>query len=576
MSMIRILDDSTISKIAAGEVIERPASVVKELVENSLDAGATDIRIRILGSGKNLIEIVDNGHGMSPENLKIAFIQHSTSKISDIEDLEDITTMGFRGEALSSIASVAEVEVSTKEKGASTAHFVSLKKGKMSAVKQIGRGTGTTISVMKLFSGHPARLKYLKSDRVEVSHIIQIVTERALANPEVAFKLLNDGVEVINVPRSKNMPDRINDMMGRRIARELVSFTESDECMTIIGHLAKPTITKATKNHLYLFVNNRPVASPGISEAVEKGYVGMLMRNRHPVGMIMLEIDPKVLDVNVHPTKREVRFADEKKVARFIEKVVAGALGNTEIIPDATFHQKEIIPDKPVMERAASKSSAIPEKAEALQTQISEPDSTEEISESNMLPRMKVIGQILDTYILAQSGSDLVIIDQHAAHERINLHRLKDSGRAKKHEQKLITPIPLALGKRESQLVEHYRSIIEVFGFKIEPFGKDTYLVRAVPAIGGHLESESGLMDLIDELAELGKAKSIEQKWDDIRHIIACHSSIRAGEKLSQKRMVRLIEELHGIDNPYTCAHGRPTIVRITEKELEKLFKRVV
>ena len=299
MAKIRILDDSTISKIAAGEVIERPASVVKELVENSIDAKATDIRIRIQGAGKDLIEIVDNGHGMDPENLKIAFIQHSTSKITDIDDLEGLGTMGFRGEALSSIASVAEIEVSTKAKGASAANFVSLKKGKMSAMKQIGRDTGTTITVKKLFSGHPARLKYLKSDRVEVGHIIQVVTERALANPEIAFKLHNDGAEVINAPRVKNLPDRINDIMGRRVAKQLVSFIETQDEMTIIGHLAKPEINKSTKNELYIFINGRPVASPIISRAIENGYAGMLMRNRHPVGVLLLEIDPGELDVNV-------------------------------------------------------------------------------------------------------------------------------------------------------------------------------------------------------------------------------------------------------------------------------------
>ena len=574
MAKIHILDESTISKIAAGEVIERPASVVKELVENSIDAGATDIRIRIQGAGKDLIEIMDNGHGMDPDNLKIAFVQHSTSKIVDIDDLEGLATMGFRGEALSSIASVAEIEVSTKEKKAKTAHFVSLKKGKMSSMKQIGRDTGTTITVKKLFSGHPARLKYLKSDRVEIGHIIQIITERALANPEIAFKLHNDGIEVINVPKVKNMPDRINDIMGRRVAKQLVSFIETEEKMTIIGHLAKPVINKATKNELFIFINNRPVASSKISQAIEKGYAGMLMRNRHPVGVLMLDIDPKELDINVHPTKRKVRFADEKKVARFVTKCVAQALGNTEIIPDVEPKHKDIV-YRPVAEGKKSR-AAKALKIHGTQTNIMDEVQTQAISEGKTIPRMKVIGQILNTYILAQSGSDLLIIDQHAAHERINLDRLKDSAKAKKAQQKLITPIPLNLNKRESQLVEHYRPVIEEFGFKIEPFGKDTYLVRAVPTIAGHLESESGLRDMIEELSELGKARSIEDKWDDIRHLIACHSSIRAGERLSNQRMAKLIEELHTIDNPFTCAHGRPTIVRITQKELEKLFKRVI
>jgi len=365
--------------------------------------------------------------------------------------------------------------------------------------------------------------------------------------------------------------------MGRRVAKQIVSFMEMEDGMTIIGHLAKPVITKATKNDLYIFVNGRPVASPKISEAIEKGYAGMLMRNRHPMGVLILKIDPKVLDVNVHPTKRKVRFADEKKVARFIEKIVAEAMGNTEIIPDV---EPKVINPRLMPKKETNEPVEVPKKdlakvSNAIQKQLIQQASTQEVPEGDNLPKMKVIGQILDTYILAQSSSDLLIIDQHAAHERINLDRLSKS-KVKKKAQVLITPVPLNLSKKESQLIEHYRPVIEELGFKIEPFGKDTYLVRAVPAIGGHLESESGLRDLIDELSELGKARSIQEKKDEIIHLAACHSSIRAGETLSQKRMAKLVEELHEVDNPFTCAHGRPIIIRMTQKELEKLFKRVV
>ena len=575
MPDIRVLDKATVSKIAAGEVIERPASVVKELVENSIDAGASDIRVRIQGAGRELIEVIDNGHGMDPENLKRAFIQHSTSKLSTIDDLEELGTMGFRGEALSSIASVAAVEVSTKEQGASIAHFMSLKGGSMSELSQVGRDNGTTISVIGLFSGHPARLKYLKSDRVEMGHIIKVVTERALANPKIAFRLVNDGLEVINVPRARDLPERINDMLGRKVAKELVSFTEVGDGMTIIGHLAKPTVTKASRDELFIFINGRPVTSSKISAAIESGYAGMLMKHRHPVGVVIIKLDPRSLDVNVHPTKRKVRFANERKVARFIEMTVAQALGNTEIIPEAEPVQKEIMP-KQAGTLPASRPAKGPEKASAsaLQSQLLEQPEAIEVEGGGSLPRMKVIGQILDTYILAQSGSDLLIIDQHAAHERINLDRLQKSG--KKVGQTLITPVPLDLSRKESQLVEHYRPVIEELGFKIEPFGKDTWLVRGVPAIGGHLETEQGLRDLVEELVELGKARSIHEKKDEILHLAACHSSIRANETLSMKRMARLVEELQEVDNPFHCAHGRPIIIRMTQRELEKLFKRVV
>ncbi len=572
MNRIILLDERTISKIAAGEVIERPASVVKELVENSLDAGATEIRVRVSDSGKGLIEIVDDGHGLSPDDLELAFKQHATSKIFKIDDLESLSTMGFRGEALSSIAAVAEVEVSTKEPDASVGTFVKLKNSKIVEKKEVGRTAGTTIRVHKLFTGIPARLKYLKSDRVEVSHIIEVVTERALAYPEVAFRLHNEDVEVLNFPKSSKMLDRLTDVFGRKMTREIVSFRETEKNISMEGHLAKPDISKSSTKDLHVFVNSRPVASRQVVEAIENGYAGLLMRNRHPVGVLFLKIDPKEIDVNVHPTKREVKFADVNSISRLIVKAVATALGNPDIIPKATPKVKEDV-RKPAKKEA--KKEMVRPTIEPAQTLLVDDVPCEDISESQMLPRMRIIGQIMSTYVLAQSGTDLVIIDQHAAHERVMLEKLKKTEKkGGKARQKLITPIPLSLNKRESQLIEHYREIIEDMGFIIEPFGKDTYLVRAVPVIGGHLEAEVGLLDLIHELAEFGRSKSIEDKRDEIMHLVACHSAIRAGEKLSQNQMRRLIEEMHGIDQPYTCAHGRPTLIRITEKELGKLFRR--
>ncbi len=574
MKRIRQLDELTVSKIAAGEVIERPASVVKELVENSLDADARDIRVRITGAGKEMIEVVDDGCGISPDDMVLSFTQHATSKIEGIDDLETLGTMGFRGEALASIASVADVEMTTREPDSEVGHTVSFRKGKSTPIREASRTPGTTITVRNLFAGHPARLKYLKSDRIEVSHIIQVMTERALANPNASFRLLNDGVEVMNLPPAANMPDRIADIMGGKVARELVSFENFMDGMLVRGYLARPIVTRSTRDGLFVFVNRRPVSSSMISEAIEAGYAGMLMRNRHPVGVLELEIDPKVLDINVHPTKRKVRFADEKAIARMIERSVSQALSNVMLIPDVMPKQEALFPvESPKQARSASaKNPAAPESSQ--QQLLPEPQA-QEIPESHRLPRMKVIGQILDTYILAQSGSDLLIVDQHAAHERVMLDKLR-SMPEKKSSQKLITPIPISIGKRESQMIEHYRPVIEGLGFKVEPFGKDTYLVRAVPAIGGHIETEKGLLDLIDELAELGKARSIEEKRDEIIHLVACHSAIRAGETLTQQRMSHLIEEMHALENPYTCAHGRPTVIKVTNAELEKWFKRVV
>ncbi len=568
---IRILDDATINKIAAGEVIERPASVVKELIENSLDAGATDIFIRVEKAGKKSIQIVDNGCGMSPANLNLSFERHATSKLREIDDLESLTSLGFRGEALSSIASVADVIISSKDNKNKIGISQTLKNGKVVKTEEVGMDTGTTIEVLDLFDRVPARLKYLKSDRVEFSHILKVVTERALANPDVAFKLMNDDVEVLNYPGSMDMADRFLDVFGRKAAKAAVKVRGKGDGLAINGLVTKPSITKSNSNDLFLFVNRRPVSSKQLRDAVEDGYAGMLMRGRHPVGVIFLEIPPSEVDVNVHPTKKEIKFANLKPVASLITSTVSQALGNVEHIHEVTH--------KPALRRREKKGLRVQAKA-TLDTVQSKFDEVEEmgeemaIAESDVLPAMRPVGQILQTYIIAQSGSDLVIIDQHAAHERVMLERVKAT--AKKAGQKLITPMPLEVSKREFELIAHYRPLLEEMGFTIEPFGKSTFLVRAVPVFSGRLENAENVMELVGELAELGKAKSLESRRDDIQHLIACHSAIRAGEVLSQKQMVKLISEMHELDNPYTCAHGRPTIIKITEKELEKMFKRVV
>jgi len=573
MTRIRVLDEGTVNRIAAGEVIERPASAVKELVENSIDAGASDIRVRIEAAGRRLIEVIDDGCGIARDDMALAFVQHATSKIAGITDLESLTTMGFRGEALSSIAAVADVTLTSRTEDSPVGFSIEVSKGKPGKMKEAGRAQGTTVTVRNLFGGHPARLKYLKSDRVETAHVIEAVTERALAHPEISFRLHNGNVEVLNYPGAESAADRISDVMGGRVARELVQFEAKAGKLRVRGHLAKPSVTRSTRDGLYLFVNSRPVSSPALAEAVEDGYAGLLMRNRHPVGVIFLEMDPAEMDVNVHPTKRTVKFADERAVLSLLSRAVSEALGNVRHIPEPAPTLKELFPATGAEKREPMKALA-PRAREQEQTELFPPPKQEaEVASGGMLPRMRVIGQVLDTYILAQSGSDLIIIDQHAAHERVMLEKLRKAP-SKKTAQKLITPVLLGLGRKEAELVEHFRPVIESLGFVIEPFGRDQYLVRAVPSIGGHIESERGLLDLVGELAELGKAKSIGEKAGEIMHLVACHSAIRAGERLSREAMARLIEEMHGLDNPYTCAHGRPTIIRITNAELEKMFKR--
>ncbi len=608
MSEIHILDTHTIDKIAAGEVIERPASAVKELLENSLDAGATEITIRVESAGRKLIQITDNGMGMSPEDAELAFQRHATSKLEKIEDLDNIRTMGFRGEALSSIASVARVILSTRTKGSETGIQLIFENGRTISRKDIGMDQGTRIEVRDLFANVPARLKFLKSDRVEMSHIIKVVVERALANHGVSFILMNGEVEVINCRASRKLEDRFLDIFGRKAARASVMVEGNEPHASIKGILAKPDITKPSKDDLHIFVNGRPVADRIISASIRDGYAGMLMKNRHPVGVIFLQLPPDNIDVNVHPTKREIKLSDPGPIARMVKKVVADALGNADLIREAPAPMQRSLgrgrttslshsqtPSSGTHKASVSITETRPSVRHSpsiSQTRLFEDggegarnvqatDSGQvqdmlDIPGGEHLPAIRPIGQINNTYILAQSGNDLMIIDQHAAHERVTLERLRKSMGGKAATQKLITPLTLELSNREKELVDHYRPILEDAGFIIEPFGSTTYLVRAIPVFGGHLEEADNILAMVSELMDLGKTRTIEAKRDDILHLIACHSSIRAGEKLSIGQMRRLILEMHELDNPFTCAHGRPTIIKMTERELEKMFKRVV
>ncbi len=607
MTIIKVLDNDTIDKIAAGEVIERPASAVKELVENSLDAGAKEIDIKILSAGKKLIQIVDDGQGMMPEDAELAFQRHATSKLSSIDDLDTIATMGFRGEALSSIASVSEVTIATRHESQDSGTRIVFRNGKVIEKGELGMDTGTSIKIANLFSNVPARLKFLKSDRVEMSHIIKVVTERALANPDVSFTLQNGEVEILNCRASQHLEDRFLDIFGRKAAKASVKIDAGhDDPISVHGILAKPEISKPSKDDLHIFINLRPISDRILAAAVADGYAGMLMKHRHPVGVVFIQMPPDKVDINVHPTKKQAKFSDPKPIASLLKKAVADALGNTDLIREVggdfqrTLESRAYVSQPPEQKKRTGRDMSVssagvrpiasrpsthwPPKPTPAQPHLFEEDANSsgqencedhEVPGSRSMPSMVPIGQILETYILAQSGSDLLIIDQHAAHERVMLERLRNAD-IKIAQQKLITPLTLELSPRERELVDHYRQILEDAGFTIEPFGRTTYLVRAVPVFSGSLEEPENILAMVQELVDLGKARSIETKRDEILQLIACHSSIRAGEKLSISRMKRLISEMHELDNPFNCAHGRPTIIKMTDRDLEKMFKRIV
>lgn len=553
---IRILDQATVNKIAAGEVIERPASVIKELVENSLDAGSTRIEVSISGAGLRMMRVVDNGCGMCARDAELAFERHATSKISTFEDLRAICTLGFRGEALPSIAAVAEVEILTREEGEEVGTRRVVRHGKLVSKGEIAREHGTTVMVRELFSNVPARLKYLRSTRTEVAHIVDVVTRMALARPDVTFCLSTDARELLRTRGDGSLFEVIAAVLGRRQARQMVPVAHSAHGIELGGYISKPALTRSDPQHQTLVVNSRPVMSPVISSAIRDGYGSLLMKGRHPVGVMRISLSPSDVDVNVHPTKHEVRFRDELAIYETVREAVSAALGDADLIPTPEVRTVRREPGTPAP-RPGAQSKLRVEAA---------PDS-EHPSFS-----WDVVGQVMDTYILLQRDDGLEIIDQHAAHERIVFEELRRMERGA--EQRLIEPRAIEVAPGTMELLDDAMPLLREMGFDIERFGEGTVLIRGVPVISGALEDPERLSDLITEIARMGRPRGVEERREELLQMVACHSAVRAGEPLSTGTMEEIVKEIERLPSGKSCPHGRPTRVRITKAELERMFGR--
>jgi DNA mismatch repair protein MutL len=672
---IRILDKDTINKIAAGEVIERPASVVKELIDNSIDAGATDIRIEIEKGGKRSILIRDNGCGMSRGDALLAYKKHATSKLTRIEDLNTISTMGFRGEALSSITAVAKVEILTRPPEEITGTRIVIQGGKVLETSDAGTAPGTSVHVKDLFYNTPARQKYLKSDRTELAHITDTIMQLALANPEISFTLLSEGKPVIRNAGSSDPFKSIVNLLGPDTARSMLPLEHRTEDFEILGYISKPETTRRESDQIFLFVNTRPVTSRAINKAIREGYYTKIPKERYPVAVLSLIVDPGEVDVNVHPRKAEVRFSREKElgdaVTFAIEKVlsenvlapeirdkrdrtfqktfkVSGSSGILQVseaaeifgrkdvvkdigIPDTGLHERgKVVKDKsetyvyPVKdtERRLKRSERLldltaegeaqeisgdkklgikteqererekEEEREKRVTDIQENQtektglenkelgdiSTEKGSKlkksnTNSFENLRVIGQVSKLYILAERGEDLVLIDQHAAHERIlyeQVLKMKKSG-----VQELITPVTIDLTPKEKVLMEEYIPHLEECGFGISEFGDNTYVVTFIPEVFGRLEDPEIIHDVVSDLLASGKVKKDTGISERVCKTIACRAAIKGGAACSPKQMEELIEQLKKAENPYSCPHGRPTVITFTKGELDRMFARI-
>lgn len=596
---VRLLDEVTINQIAAGEVVERPASVVKELVENALDAGARRIQVELRGGGLDGIEVVDDGCGMSPDDLRLAVERHATSKIASAADLEAVTSLGFRGEALPSIAAVSRLEIVTREPEALAGARLAVRGGREESFEEAGCPPGTRVAVTGLFHNTPARRKYLKGPAVELDRALRAVTALALARPGVAFRVRHNGREVLATPGTGRLDDAVAAAYGRDLAASLIPVEGEEGGMRLHGYVAAPVAARASRAHQHFFVNGRAASGYPLPQALEDAFSGLVMTHRHPVCFLHLELDPRRVDVNVHPAKLRVRFQDEGAVARLLRRAVGEALARADLAPHVGAGDAGRLPAAgPAAEPlvldgwepewrlaevgaayavppAATGADGVREAAAAAVLPLPEP-VPEPAGAGRRWPALRLIGRVADTYILAEGEDGLYIIDQHAAHERLNFEAFRHRRAAGAGAgQPLAAPLPVAVGPGGVAVWEAHRERVEALGFLAEPFGGDTLLLREVPALLAGDGCGRAFRDLLDRLAEGPGSEwrpEEELAWLASR---SCKASVRARDPLSVPEMEALLAALRGAENPFTCPHGRPTVLRFGHRDLERLFRRV-
>ena len=579
MPKIRLLDEDTINKIAAGEVIERPASVVKELVENSIDAGATRILIEVIDGGKSLVKVTDDGCGIGQEDLSLAFQKHATSKISSAVDLASISTLGFRGEALSSIASVAgSVEVHTKPRSALSGSYMKIVDGKVSEIKDIGCPAGTSIAVRDLFHNVPARLKYLKSASAELVRVTELVTEMAIINYNISFELFTGNRTIFKSSRSENWDDVLLKVFGLETVKRLIPFRAESRSFTLTGVAGGPLCTRSSPDGIFVFVNGRPVSSRALTAGLREAYRTIIPLGKSPVAVVSLEINPSLIDVNVHPTKREIRFQNEEEVAKSLIDAVSEAL---KVKAGSEIGQGHAAAEQP-------RGRMPPEFADLTVPNVAEQSTFPlEIAGCRVLvdlespegvevgpSSLRVLGQVLKLYIVAESERGLMLIDQHAAAERIRFERLRERYGQKKISQELVEAVTIELSPKEQQILESWKEVLADIGFDIDHFGGSTYNIRSVPSTGYRLESPEAIHDILSDFFSQGRIGPDSTNIEEVLKILACRGSIKSGHEMTNSEMRNLLKDLYACQNPQTCPHGRPVAVLLDIAQLERIFGR--
>ena len=577
---IQQLDNETIGKIAAGEVVERPASVVKELIENAIDAQSTRVLVSIEAGGTRSIEVVDNGIGIASEELELALRRHATSKLNAFEDLDDLHTLGFRGEALPSIAAVASLRMRSRPQRAASAAAIRGEFGRVDAVRPESGDTGTVVQVRDLFDNVPARRKFQRQPSTESGLILRLVSSYAAAYPDIAFTLTIDGRRSFSTSGAGDLLEAATAVYGIEVGRAALELIEPEPDarvpgVTISGWICAPTVSRSHRQQMIFFMNGRQIQSRTLMYALEEAYHTLLMVGRHPVTMVRIEVDPDTVDVNVHPTKAEVKFADERAVARAISRAAHATLTR---IPRAEPPRIRI--ESSLGESASYSPSQLPtlehrtfdERVFTREQPRQEQPAPEPNRARTALPVLRVLGQVASAYIIAEGPEGLYLIDQHAAHERVVYERfLGQMASAGVERQPMLDPLVLDLTPEESTVIEQSLDELGQVGFELERFGANSILIRSVPAVAVGTDVQARLREILKELGEGGAGSS----WlDSVAVSVACHTSIRAGQTLSLPEMRELVEQLERTQQPRACGHGRPTMLRLTQDELERQFGR--
>ena len=577
---LRLLDERTIGKIAAGEVVERPVSVVKELIENALDAGASRIRVAVRGGGSELIEVVDDGCGMAAEDLPLAVQRHATSKLAAFEDLDRLRTLGFRGEALPSIGAVSSLAVRSRPRDVGHAALLRVDFGDVAPPVSVGAAAGTAITVRDLFANVPARRKFLRQPSTETGYITRAVAAYAVSYPAVAFDFAVDGRRAFVTDGAGDAIAAATAALGTDVGRAAIPLAPLDERAAVPGYAATgwitaPELSRSHRQGIVIFVNGRWVQNRALGFALEEAYHSLLLVGRHPVAAVHLRLDPAAVDVNVHPTKAEVKFVDERAACRAVQRAVHAALARRhhEELPDIRF--------TPIPEIPAARQRPIPfapPRFGALGPVASRPAETAEATNGKAevhpsgVPLLRVLGQIAASYIIAEGPDGMYLIDQHAAHERVLYERIHAQLRDRAvNQQPLLDPLIVDLAPDELAVFEKSSAELAEIGFEIEPWDGGAVAVRAIPALVKGVDIPERLRLILRELAEGGQGSS----WlDAVAVSTACHTSVRAGQPLSLPEMRELVGELERTSQPRACGHGRPTMLHLSESDLEKQFQR--